>query len=215
MIGDERRATIDTLVADLQPVTKPGRISGPCMLWLLGAIIVSAALMRWYGPFRPHAATQLLNSPQFMIETLVGLLAILSTALAAFRAAIPSPSTPILVPVLPLILCALWLGFYLYGLHSPALPISMAGKREHCIFEVLVYGLPLMLVGFALMRRLYPLRGALSGALLGLAAGAIPALLMQFACMYIPEHILSSHILPGLLLAVIGGVSGSLLLRSQ
>ena len=34
--------------------------------------------------------------------------------------------------------------------------------------------------------------------LLALAAGMIPALFMQVACMYDPSHILLLHILPGL-----------------
>jgi hypothetical protein len=36
----------------------------------------------------------------------------------------------------------------------------------------------------------------------GLAAGLIPALYMQIACMYDPGHILLFHILPGLSVAL-------------
>ena len=47
---------------------------------------------------------------------------------------------------------------------------------------------------------------------LGLAAGMLPALYMQLACMYEPTHILSMHILPGLLM-VLAGAAIALLWR--
>jgi hypothetical protein len=44
--------------------------------------------------------------------------------------------------------------------------------------------------------------------MIGLAAGATPALIMQFACMYVPVHIITHHLLPGLMLGVIGLIAG-------
>ena len=44
---------------------------------------------------------------------------------------------------------------------------------------------------------------------------AMPALLMQFACMYVPLHILLHHILPGMALAIVGGIAGLFLLRPR
>jgi hypothetical protein len=41
----------------------------------------------------------------------------------------------------------------------------------------------------------------------------IPALYMQLACMYMPAHILTLHILPGLLVAAICALSAYLGLR--
>jgi hypothetical protein len=41
---------------------------------------------------------------------------------------------------------------------------------------------------------------------IGLAAGMLPALYMQLACMYEPSHILGYHILPGLLM--VGAAAG-------
>ena len=58
----------------------------------------------------------------------------------------------------------------------------------------------------ALARRLYPLRYLRTAMTVGLAAGMLPALYMQMACMYEPSHILGLHLLPGLSMALIGGV---------
>ena len=56
--------------------------------------------------------------------------------------------------------------------------------------------------------------GARAGALLGLAAGSLPALMMQIACMYSPEHILAFHIGPALAVAGAGAALGAWLMRS-
>jgi hypothetical protein len=47
----------------------------------------------------------------------------------------------------------------------------------------------------------------------GAAAGAIPGLLMQLACLYIPSHVLIFHLAPALALALVGSLAGRLLLR--
>ena len=49
--------------------------------------------------------------------------------------------------------------------------------------------------------------------LLGLASSAVPALLMQFACMYEPAHIFKYHLLPGLSVGAIGAIAGWFWLR--
>ena len=45
---------------------------------------------------------------------------------------------------------------------------------------------------------------------LALAAGMIPALYMQIACMYAPAHILQFHILPGLSMVLAGAAIAAL-----
>jgi hypothetical protein len=89
----------------------------------------------------------------------------------------------------------------------------MAGKRPHCFLEVLIYGAPVLVVGLVLLRRLAPLDRRRTGVVLGAAAGAMPGLLMQLACMYVPEHILTYHIAPAVALALLGGLLGPLFLR--
>ena len=42
----------------------------------------------------------------------------------------------------------------------------------------------------------------------GLVAGLLPALYMQFACMYAPAHILMFHIGPGLAVAGLAALAG-------
>jgi hypothetical protein len=165
------------------------------------------------GPMRPGFASQLVTSPRFAAETLFGILAGAFAIRVAFSLGIPRPGSPKRRVVLALGLLALWVSAYLYGLVDPTLEPSMSGKRRHCFVEVWLYGLPILLAGLLLLRRLASLDRLSAGLVTGAAAGAIPALFMQLACMYIPNHILIYHIAPGALLALLGAVVGRLLLR--
>jgi hypothetical protein len=89
----------------------------------------------------------------------------------------------------------------------------MAGKRIGCYFQTLLFAGPPMVAGIWLAHRYYfPLAPLRTAALVGLAGAMLPALFMQFACMYDPVHILTHHILPipGVVLI---GVMGSLAAR--
>jgi hypothetical protein len=66
-------------------------------------------------------------------------------------------------------------------------------------------------------RNYHPLAPLRSAALIGLAGAMLPALFMQFACMYDPAHILHFHILPipgVVVLGVIGAWVARRVLRS-
>ena len=210
-----REILIDELVAQATPVSRPGRTTGNALRWLLVAAVISTLAIISTGPLRSGALDALAASPRFLIESLLGVAAIVSLGLTAFRSAIPS-ATPIARQITwPLVLLALWVGSYAVGLVDPTLPASMSGKRAHCWLEALVLGAPGLALGCYALRRMWPLHGVWSGALLGLAAGAMPALAMQFACMYAPLHILLFHLLPGLALGGIGALVGALALRPR
>lgn len=204
----KRSELIQALVSDLEPVSRPGK-SAPAMLgWLCISSIYVAGVMFLMGPVRPGALDQLIQVPRFALESLIGIAVVISLAAAGFRLGIPSVHGILRRAGAPLGLALFWVGFYVYGLVDPALEPSMLGKREHCFFETFVYCLPPLLLGLYMLRRLMPLRPVWTGAVLGAGAGALPALLMQIACMYVPAHILTHHILPGALMAVIGGFLG-------
>jgi len=133
----------------------------------------------------------------------LGVVAIGWLGLAAFRAAVPGALTRRFA-VAGFVLLALWLAQYVVGLVNPALQPSDLGERHRCYLETAVYALAPILAGVFLVRRLYPLRYLRTAMSLALAAGMIPALYMQIACMYEPSHILQFHILPGLSMVLVG-----------
>ncbi|MEH6569337.1 MAG: NrsF family protein [Halioglobus sp.] len=193
----KHNALIDSLATDLQPSGRSWNINLLASTWLLFSAAYVVIVAHVLGPIRPEAITQLQNEPRFLLESLLGIAAITLTALSAFRAAVPGAlSRPLIAVTAGLIV--LWILNYVAGIYSPTLAPSMAGKREHCSLETFFYATPPMIAAFLFARRLYPLQPAKTALLAGLAAGMLPALYMQIACMYEPVHILKFHILPGL-----------------
>lgn len=210
-----REQLIAQLSADLRPVTKPAGSAAVVALWLFGAGVFSVLALLLVGPFRAGGLQQLIDYPRFLVENLLGVVTVVWLGVAGLRLAIPT-ITPLRARVAwPLTLLAAWLALYAYGLHAPSLPPSMDGKRALCFLEAAVDGLPALLWGLWLARRWWPLHGVWTGCLLGLSAGAMPALLMQLACMYSPSHIFLFHLLPGLMLGGVGALAGRWVLRER
>ena len=210
-----REQLIAQLSADLDPVFKPAGSPAVVALWLLGAGLFSVLALWLVAPFRSGSLQQLIDTPRFLLENLLGVLTVGWLGVAGLRLAIPT-ITPLGRRVAwPLALLLAWLALYAYGFYAPSLAPSMHGKRPLCVLEAAVDGLPALVWGLWLARRWWPLHGAWTGALLGLSAGAMPALLMQLACMYSPSHIFVFHLLPGLALGAVGALAGKWLLRER
>lgn len=208
-----RSELIQDLTSELTPAPRLRDSRQLALVWWVGAWIFVVVATLAMEPMRPGFAGQLLASPRFAGETVFGILAGAFAIGAAFALGIPGFGSPRRWITVSLALLVLWTSAYFYGLVDPALEPSTLGARRMCFVEVWLYGLPILIVGLLLLRRLAPLGRFGAGFVVGAAAGAIPALLMQLACMYIPAHILTYHIAPGFALAFIGGVAGLFLLR--
>ena len=195
---------ITALVDDLKPVDKPAGFVMPFQLWLIMAVLFAGGLAWLRGPYRVGALDQLVGSVQFSIETMVGCIAIIVIAYMAFRSAIPSGQSEYKRHVVPIGLLFVWMAFYVYGIVDPALVESMAGKRDHCYLETMLLAALPLLAGLFWAKGLWPTNKVQTGLLFGLASGAIAAMVMQFACMYDPVHALLFHVLPGLVMGVVG-----------
>ena len=198
----------EDLIASLSTGLKPVRSQLPvdlvALLWLASSAAFVVAITHLFGPIRPNALHQLATEPRFALETVLGVIAISFTAIVAFRNAVPGAASRRSM-LLAVGLIALWLANYGIGLSYPALEPSMLGKRDHCVFETLIFAVPPACLAFLLTRRLYPLKPVRSALLFSLVAGMMPALYMQVACMYAPLHIIQMHIIPGLLVMLGGG----------
>lgn len=207
-----RADLIRQLADELRPAPRLRAPRDLALLWGAGAWLFVVVATIAVQPLRPGFLDQILASPRFAGETLFGLLAGALAIRVAFAVGAPGRSQRRWI-VLALGGLALWAGAYVYGLTSPALEPSMLGKRPVCFLEVLLYGLPTLAAGLLLLRRLAPLERWSAGLVMGTAAGAMPGLLMQLACMYVPSHILSHHLGPVLGLALLGALVGRLVLR--
>jgi hypothetical protein len=148
-----------------------------------------------------------------LLEVLAGAAVVCAGALAALRLGVPHPTAAVR-RVTPFALAAgLWLALLLLALIHPAAEPSMLGKREHCNYQTFLLGLPPTLLGLWLLRPFAAFQRWIAGAVLGAAAGAIPAITMQLACMYVPAHALVAHVAPVLGLVLVGAALGPLVLR--
>lgn len=205
--------TIHDLVDGLTPTGRPSNPGRGALAWWLVATLATAGVMTLVQPFRPGFVGQLLATPRFALESILGLVVCASIARAAFALGIPDLRSPWRRARVPLTLLAIWLGLFGFALLAPVLPPSMAGKRPFCHLEVLVYAVPLTIAGLLVIRRMLPLDAATTGAWMGFGAGLIPAFLMQLACMHEPWHIIELHLAPTIGTAALGAVLGYWLLR--
>jgi len=118
-------------------------------------------------------------------------------------------------PALPGALLAAWIAYYLAGLEHPAHPVSTLGRRDQCIWQAVLFRLPSLALMLWYARRLMALWPRTTGMLAGAAAAAVPAAIMQVACMYAPSHILTHHIGPLFIVAAPGALLGRVTLRQR
>ncbi len=206
--------TIRSLVDDLTPTGGPIHSGRTALLWWSVAMLVTGIVMMLVQPFRPGFVEQLLSTPRFAFELGLGLLVCAGMAYAAFQLGIPDIRSPWRRARSVLVLLLIWLSLFAIALFTPELEPSMAGYRQKCYLEVLLYAFPLTLAGLIIVRRWLPLNPAGVGAWIGFAAGLIPAWLMQMACMHAPMHNILWHLMPTVATAAIGAVLGSRMLKS-
>ncbi len=214
MTQRDDNALISTLVDDLQPVAVRWPALRVGAIWLVLSVAYVLGAMALLGPFREGAGTQLLTHPRFAAEMMVGVLAVICFIMVAIRQAVPGQSTRPLQYV-ALGLGAIWLFNFVAGIHFPTLEPSMHGKREFCAWESYVYSAPPALFAVVLLVRRFPLQPLASGINAGVAAGLIPAVTMQIACMYEPVHILEHHAAPIAVVALVTGVAAFMVNRHR
>jgi len=203
---------IETLSRDLKPVSRAPNVNVLASVWILlsaGFVVIATHLA---GPLRPGVFEQLVANPRFLLECLLGVTAIAWVGVAGYRSAIPAGMTRKFALAGVVLMCA-WLAQYVLGLFIPALEPSTAGARARCYLETMAYAVPPIVIALIMIRRLYPMHFVRTSMALALAAGMLPALYMQLACMYVPLHILEFHILPGLAMVLFGALLAGLLRR--
>ncbi len=208
-----RDELIEALVRDLRPVRRALVPRDLALVWLAGSWLFVGATLVATGPLRPGFLTQLVEHPRFLLESLIGFATGVLAIHTGGRLAIPSPSSALRKSAPALLMLGAWVGAYVWGLLDPALPPSMLGKRTHCYVTLLISAGPPLAAGLWLVGRQAPLARGSTGAMVGAAAAAIPALVMQFACMYDPAHALTHHLAPVGAAVLLGALLGRLALK--
>lgn len=205
---EEGSNLIEELSRELTPVTTPTPPLRAALLWLglaWAAVLVATGLN---GPFRPGAGEQLFSVWRFAAECALGWGVGAGAIWAALELGTPGGPSGRRRGLPILALLAAWTGLYGVGLIWPALSTTMLGKRPYCSLEVVLLGAASLLLGLWVMRRRLALDPAWAGLLIGIAAGSLPALVMQWACMYSADHMLVFHLGPAALVAAAGWFLG-------
>ena len=171
---------IDELSRDLRAVKAPLPPTVVALLWLVASVTYVAALMVALGPFRPGFVDQLAAVPRFAIEMLMGFAALVCFVIVAFREAVPGYDSRLVTRV-GWLLSVGWLSQFVAGFEFPVLEPSMLGKRHYCAYEAYLYSVPPALYAIWLQRRRFALQPVRASVFAAIAAGMIPALLMQVA----------------------------------
>lgn len=207
-----REDLIAELAEGLTPAPRLASATPAAFAWLLAGAVAVAAITLATGPLRPGLARQLTSEPSFVVDLLLGALAGGAAALALMRLRIPGLAVGARAAALPLLLFAAWAGWQLIEWTQQGGAPSMLGKREGCVFEVVLFALPTLALALWLVRRAAPLEPGWTGMVAGLGAGVLPALAMQLACMDAPLHSLGLHLAPVLVAGGLGGLLGRWLL---
>lgn len=198
---------IRSLTHDLPSVQTQTNLIFPLISWFIVSWLYVVSVALQLGPLRNGSIQALIDSLHFAIESGLGVLVGGVFAYLALRESIPGLRNHWLQKLI-FVAAVVWVGNYIVALFWPALNPSMLGKRAHCVLEAYLYSVPPLLIGHLLIAHRYALRSVRAGIYMGISAGAIPALLMQFACMYMPAHTLTHHIGPVVPVALIGAVLG-------
>lgn len=208
----DSKSLIASLSEDLAPVKRPAAAVPTALAWLALTWAVATGLVLFFGPMRPGWTEPFLTSPRYLVEAVLGFATAVAAAVAALRLSTPSTLQPRRAMAPAFTLFAAWIGLLAYGFVDPAVEPSMVGKRPHCFVETWAYASVPVLLGAYLAARRAVLAPVPVAALFGLAAASVPALLMQWACMYEPYHALTHHILPVGLVGVVSAVAASRLI---
>ena len=208
-----RTELIKHLSTNISPIRPRNSILLAAILWFFTSWIYVIALSIYLGPLRSGALEALITSPQFAFESFVGFMSGALFCLIAFQESIPGLRHKWLI-YLSYISAMLWVSCYVVDLSFPALEPSRVGKRVHCVLEAYLYNTPPLIAGYLLIYRRFPLDSIRAGIFIGISAGMLPALFMQFACMYEPRHILTHHLGPGLVV-IAGGAMLGLMFKKQ
>ncbi|MEN8161902.1 MAG: NrsF family protein, partial [Myxococcota bacterium] len=199
-----REELIRELASDLAPAPRLASATPAALVWLLAGVVVVAAITLATGPLRPGLSAEIASEPGLVVDLLLGALAAGAAAVALMRLRIPGLATGSRAAALPLLLFAAWGAWQLIEWTWQAGPPSTLGHRDHCAFDVILFALPPLALGLWLARRAAPLECGWTGLVAGLAAGVLPALAMQVACMEAPLHSLGLHLAPVLAAGVLG-----------
>ena len=205
---------LDDLAADLKAVKPLRTPMQRFLLWGVPAVVALFLIMGSIQPFRQSLfGSFLLSNTNFSVEIISGYIASFLAIILSFTLAVPGAKEEKALKIYYLFFLVVFTGIFLFSFITPSLETTMAGKREGCFFETLIYGLAISFMLFFQHRRSYFSNKLEPSIYIGIGASLLPAVTMQIACMYSPHHAISHHYAPILAVTVATVVLGKFFLK--
>ena len=155
-LSSDAEALVERLAADLEPVRRVAPAWLASCLWLGATWGAVLAFLAWTGGFRPGLGQQLATSLPFAAQLVLGFVASVGLAHAAYHLSIPGAEQPTRAKAFAIGSFLLVVASYGIALWWPYLEPSMVGKREDCHLEVLAIGLVGLLTAVPSLSRRVP-----------------------------------------------------------
>ena len=205
------RALVERLATNLQPVRRLWPLSIRLGLWL----VLEAALLAWVASHTHNDFMRKLAGPRYLLEVALFAGAAILAAIIALRSAIPGrPAHPGEMAVTLILLFAGTALLMTQPLHT-GYPLSQfIDVGRVCAVETcLLAAVPWLGLWWA-VRRAAPMRAGTTGLAIGAAAGLFSFALMRLKCPNDERlHLLTWHLLPAVLIALLSALAGTLWLR--
>ena len=208
---ESKEQFLGQLVDDLQAFKPSWPSPRKALLWSAMSLLLVSIVCFALNPFREGVVYQFMDSPRFALEVIFGLLLVFFTVWNVFALGVPGSDTK-RATLVSISFVALFGLLFAYSFIEPATSASMSGKRDHCFFEGLGYGTLLAASLIFLSRNQAVFSPVKVGIFSGVASVGVTMVVMHFACMYVPLHILSHHISPLIAVAAISAVTARLVI---
>jgi hypothetical protein len=208
-------ALIEKLSENAAPVDN-GAVARALVLGLGGGALVSFALMVLWLGIRPDLMPAMQTGAYWMkfFYTLLFAVAGFWTLERLSRPGAPS-RTQMILEALPFALLAAWSAMKMMMAPLDArMPMLMGSSHQVCPWRIAILALPIFVGVFWSIRRLAPTRPVMTGAIVGLLAGATGAFIYAFHCDESAAPFVALWYTIGIsLVGLLGAALGRILLR--
>jgi len=204
---------INSLKDDLIPQKVLLKAEVRAALFIICYFIIVSTVMYLIQPFRPNFLIDF-KILRFSAEIILTIFSIITFIYFSYLSVIPASlknkSFKWAIP--PLLL---GLGIILYNYIEPSKAPSMAGKRPYCAEEVLIYSSLTFLYIIYSLKKAVLFKTYRSTLLSAIGVSLVPAILMHISCMYEIHHVMSHHLGPVLLFALLVPIICKILIKNK
>ena len=205
---------INELVEELKPVRQSPSTKKLFAVWVVCNFVFLTLAIGFSGSLREGWQSDLFLNFRFLLEFVIGIAVSTVSGYYLFQHAVPgNNSNSALIKWTPVILLVVFTIILTASVFLPAKLPGEVGHRYGCLWQMLGFSIPPLLVLLYHLGKSAPVNIVYVGFLAGLAASAPFATAMHLACMYDPRHILVFHIFPVIAFSLLTAILARFFIR--